>query len=131
MPYGRRTRALHSDTRICSAIRALEKASAPLDPPQSERKRLFDLAGQCSESLLNHLPQRGAYQARKSPHNPANFEVSEDGQDMQQALNVLDTIVFGPGLSSASGGDLSYVPSGGLFPSALGDFIASKTYLLQ
>jgi glutamate/tyrosine decarboxylase-like PLP-dependent enzyme len=53
--------------------------------------------------------------------------ISESGIDVDSALNILKKNVDTPGLNPASGGHLGYIPGGGIYYSALGDFLADVT----
>lgn len=51
--------------------------------------------------------------------------ISEDGIAIDQALEFIRQNVDTPGLNPASGGHLAYIPGGGIYYSALGDYLAA------
>jgi aromatic-L-amino-acid decarboxylase len=55
------------------------------------------------------------------------FGLEESGRPIDDLLEVLQEQVDTPGLNPASGGHLGYVPGGGIFPTALGDYLADVT----
>jgi glutamate/tyrosine decarboxylase-like PLP-dependent enzyme len=50
--------------------------------------------------------------------------ISEDGIGIDAALELIRINVDTPGLNPASGGHLAYIPGGGIYYSALGDYLA-------
>jgi glutamate/tyrosine decarboxylase-like PLP-dependent enzyme len=53
--------------------------------------------------------------------------IAEEPAQIDQLLRLLQYNVDRPGLNPASGGHLGYIPGGGIYPSALGDFLADVT----
>ena len=53
--------------------------------------------------------------------------IQEHGIPMASAIDLLEHDVVRPGGAPASGGYLAYIPGGGLYHSALGDFLAAVT----
>ncbi len=51
----------------------------------------------------------------------------EKGIEMNELMQQLKKHVIDPGLNPASGGHLGYIPGGGLYPAALGDYLAAVT----
>ncbi|HEX6279018.1 MAG TPA: aminotransferase class I/II-fold pyridoxal phosphate-dependent enzyme [Pyrinomonadaceae bacterium] len=51
--------------------------------------------------------------------------ISEDGIAIDHALELIRQNVDTPGLNPASGGHLAYIPGGGIYYSALGDYLAA------
>lgn len=109
-------------------LRSLERESRKLDPGPEERLRLREAANTYTDELLASLDRQPAYRpgfgdpggalARPFPEGPAAIE---------DVLAVLDAEVVAPGLNPASPRSFGYIPGGGLYPSALGDFIADVT----
>jgi aromatic-L-amino-acid/L-tryptophan decarboxylase len=50
--------------------------------------------------------------------------ISETGIDIDEAVDLIRRNVDTPGLNPASGGHLGYIPGGGIYYSALGDYLA-------
>jgi glutamate/tyrosine decarboxylase-like PLP-dependent enzyme len=51
--------------------------------------------------------------------------ISEHGIPLDQAIELIECEVVRPGGTTASGGHLAYIPGGGLYHSALGDYLAA------
>ena len=49
---------------------------------------------------------------------------AENQSDLPGVLELLDTSVLHEGINPASGGHLGYIPGGGIYPAALGDYLA-------
>jgi glutamate/tyrosine decarboxylase-like PLP-dependent enzyme len=102
----------------------LERLSRQLDPGTEVRKNLLKLAGNYSESFLGRLPDAKTY---TRDVGRAGFNASPIGEDPAQMSDLLEFFrreVDTTGILPASGGQMGYIPGGGLYPSALGDFLA-------
>ncbi len=53
-----------------------------------------------------------------------DYPIGEEGRAMDQLLGIIKENIDRPGLNPASAGHLAYIPGGGLYPTALGDFLA-------
>ena len=51
--------------------------------------------------------------------------ISEHGIPIEAAIELLERDVVRPGANTASGGHLAYIPGGGIYHSALGDYLAA------
>lgn len=106
-------------------ILALEKLAQELEPTPRQRKSARDRVIRYTEKFLNEIENRKAYQVSdtkgagllKSP-------ISEKPLGMDKALRLVRDEVDKPGLNPASGGHLGYIPGGGIYYSALGDYLA-------
>ncbi|MCJ7815178.1 MAG: aminotransferase class V-fold PLP-dependent enzyme, partial [Xanthomonadales bacterium] len=109
---------------ILKKLAQLEQLSRQLDPEAKIRKDLFEQAGKYSESFLDQLPGTKTY---TSDDGRNGFDVSPIGEAPAQMSDLLEFFrreVDTTGILPASGGQLGYIPGGGLYPSALGDFLA-------
>ena len=102
----------------------LERQSRLLDPGPAERKDLFGQAGQYAETTLEQLPDTPTYQPDDGRDGFRRSPLSEEPADMAELLAFFRHEVDTTGILPASGGQLGYIPGGGLFPSAVGDFLA-------
>lgn len=115
-------------TTVQEKLQALERESRKLDPAPPERLRLREAANAYTEELLASLDRQPAY--RPGFGNPAGAlaqPFSEAATAVEDVFSVLDAEVVTPGLNPASPRSFGYIPGGGLYPSALGDFIADIT----
>jgi len=53
--------------------------------------------------------------------------ITENGKKLREILPIFNQNVVEPGFNTASGQFMGYIPSGGLYLSALGDFLAATT----
>lgn len=109
-------------------IQRLDPLSRQLDPGTEARQAMNALVLAQAEDFLDQTEAQPAY--RKIPE--ASLELlqsplTEDPAPLEDALELYDRAVNGPGLNPASGGHLGYIPGGGLYASALGDYIAAYT----
>jgi aromatic-L-amino-acid decarboxylase len=106
-------------------IGRLEKKSSGLEPSaeqrESVRKRVIDY----SESFLNQIGTLKTFNvSEEKGAGLLNSPVSEVGADIDDLISLLAENVDKPGLNPASGGHVAYIPGGGIYYSALGDYLA-------
>jgi glutamate/tyrosine decarboxylase-like PLP-dependent enzyme len=53
--------------------------------------------------------------------------IPEQPADLEQVMDLVAREIDGPGLQPASGGHLGYIAGGGIYPGALGDYLAAVT----
>src|ERR1051326_4776254 len=106
----------------------LEKISRLLEPSAGERKEVRKKIVSYTEDFIKHIEKIKAYNF--SPENGAgllNSPISENGIPIDEAISLIEKNVDHPGLNPASGGHLGYIPGGGIYYSALGDYLADIT----
>ena len=109
-------------------LHALEQEARKLDPGPAERLRLREAASAFTENLLATLDRQPAFRpGLGAPGGALSQPFHETAAPVDDVLAALDTEVVGPGINAASPGSFGYIPGGGLYPSALGDFIADVT----
>lgn len=106
-------------------LEQLEKLSRQLDPGPGVRQELFKQAGDYSESFLQRLPETKTYTRDDGRDGFSEFPLGEDPAAMAELLSFFQHEVDTTGILPASGGQLGYIPGGGLYPSALGDYLAA------
>lgn len=113
---------------LTERIEALAAASRALDPGPAGRKHLRrDVIGY-SEDFLKALSTAKAYvDAPGADAGLEEFAVAESSRPAEDVLAAIAKFVDGPALNPASGGHLGYIPGGGLYPAALGDYLAAVT----
>jgi len=77
-----------------------------------------------AEAFLTHLPTARAYTKDEGRSGFSSDPVEETPTNLGALLELLRREVDTTGINPASGGQLGYIPGGGLFPSALGDYLA-------
>lgn len=109
-------------------LRELEKTSRLLEPTAGERKLVRKKVVSYTEDFLKNIEKLKAFNI--SDTNGAallNSPISEKGISIDETLSLIEKNVDFPGLNPASGGHLGYIPGGGLYYSALGDYMADIT----
>lgn len=111
-----------------SQIKNLERQARKLDLGADARSELIDKAKAYSEDFLNALSEKPAHVDSKSRGKGVyDFPVSEDSKPFSQLLDLLNSEVDTPGLNLASGKNAGYIPGGGIYPSAVADFLVAVT----
>jgi len=105
-------------------LKGLEKASVGLDPTVGQRQEMARQTLGFAESFLAQLPNANAFKADRGCNKLLQRPFSEEAAEFPELLEILDTAVMNEGLNPASGGLMGYIPGGGMYPSALGDFLA-------
>lgn len=106
----------------------LEELSKSLEPTENIRKSWMTDIFTYSEDFIVHIKERKAYDIHTPP--ASNFDtvnIFDHPRKMEDVLTFLKINVDSPGINPASGGHIGYIPGGGIFPTALGDFLADIT----
>jgi aromatic-L-amino-acid decarboxylase len=105
-------------------IRKLERVARQLDPGAEQRRALFAQAGDYAESFLEALPGTHTYTRDEGLDGFVDEPPGETPTAMPELLDFFRREVDTTGILPASGGQMGYIPGGGMYPSALGDFLA-------
>jgi aromatic-L-amino-acid/L-tryptophan decarboxylase len=115
-----------STADLLAEIRRLERAARPLEPGASVRKRLRKTVIASSERYLRKVESQRAYvETPDKGIGLLEMPISEEGVPVDAAIRLLEHDVLRPGGHPASAGYLAYIPGGGIYPAALGDFLAA------
>lgn len=113
---------------LIGQIRELQRAAAPLEPDAPTRRILFEALGAHTEAFLDRLPLAGAFQSDPAPAAElSRHPPSERPQALETLLRLFQVSVQDTGVKASSGGHLAYIPGGGLYAAALGDYLAAVT----
>jgi glutamate/tyrosine decarboxylase-like PLP-dependent enzyme len=103
----------------------LEKTSRLLEPGAGNREEIRSRVVAYSENFLENIENIKAYdRIGETGMGILDSPVSETGIGIDEALDILAENVDTVGLNPASGGHLGYIPGGGIYYSALGDYLA-------
>ena len=106
-------------------LQQLEKLSRQLEPDSSAREALRNKVVSHSEMRLEMLPTERAYiMTEEKGKGIYQYPLTEEPSDIDELLKIVYEHVDLPGLHPASGGHLAYIPGGGIYPAALGDYMA-------
>jgi aromatic-L-amino-acid decarboxylase len=112
--------------RLLKRLAELENASQALDPGANRRKKLRTAAFASAERFLRKLHASKAYEETADKGaGLLSAPISERGISIEAAIDLFDREVLKPGGHPASGGYLAYIPGGGLYHSAVADFLAA------
>jgi aromatic-L-amino-acid decarboxylase len=109
-------------------IRSLEAVARRLDPQDADRAALLQPVMDYGNRFLDGIATRPMFvEPATSGASALDAPFLEGPSAIDDVLHIVDTEVDTPGLNPASAGHLGYIPGGGLFHSALGDFLAAVT----
>jgi len=116
-------------TSTLNHIKQLREMSLPLEPDAKQRARWLEQVIQYADAFMDNLPDRPAVVATEDKGvGILDSPISEGPIPIEQALDLLKNHVDRPGENEGtSSGYLAYIPSGGLYTAALGDYIAAVT----
>lgn len=103
----------------------LEEISRRLEPAEQERSEVRERVVEYTEDFLSRIDDIKAYNVSADKGaGLLDSPIGESGIGVDEAIALLRENVDTPGLNPASGGHLAYIPGGGIYYSALGDYMA-------
>jgi len=116
---------IYMNNSIKSRILRLQERSATLDPSQEQRDDLLkDLQGYTNK-FLNNIDNGKYYNSEKANKNA--FSIGTKPKLLKEILKIYANEVASKGIKAASAGHLGYIPGGGIYSSALADYLADIT----
>lgn len=106
-------------------ILQLEESGKILEPTEMERKELLDAAWDYSNNFIKNIETTKAYEPDNSPINKLDELNLNQPIPIEEIVRILDECIDNVGINPASGGHLGYIPGGGLYSSAVGDYLAA------
>lgn len=107
-------------------IKALEKISKLLEPSSDIKKRWNEHVINHADQFIEQLETAPAlYNTEKLGAGILDYDIEETPSELTTLLGALKTHVDEGGINGASPGHMGYIPGGGLYPSALGDYLAA------
>ena len=111
-----------------TGIRHLQKCAQALEPDSAQREYLLKHVIAYANDYLNKISETPAYVPRPDGGRALwDFPIAEEGMDIDQVLALLHQNVDTTGINPTSGRFLGYIPGGGLYHAALGDYLAAVT----
>jgi len=111
---------------LLAELRRLERAARPLEPGAGRRKRLRAAALASAERYLRHTATQPAYvNTDDRSAGLLDAPIREHGRPVDEVIRLFEREVVEPGAHPASPGHVAYIPGGGLYHSALGDYLAA------
>ena len=109
-------------------IKSLEHISRQLEPSLERRKVLSDKVAEYANDFIDRIYDIPAFVSTNDKGSGLyDSTISESSADIATLLELIKHNVDRPGLNPASGGHLGYIPGGGIYYAALGDFLADVT----
>lgn len=107
-------------------INSLASQSSHLEPEPDQRKEWFQQVGDYAEHFLKGLNERPVFSTTSGdPTQWSSDFLPDHPAPLPQLLAFVTSEIDAHGLDPASEGHLGYIPGGGLYPAALGDFVAA------
>ncbi len=114
--------------QLRARLTVLERAGRPLDPGTTRRRALRNPVTAAAERFLRRIDTLKAFDDTEDKGaRLLESPIGEEGLPIHDVLEIIERDVVRPGLNPASGGHLAYVPGGGIYHSALGDYLAAVT----
>jgi glutamate/tyrosine decarboxylase-like PLP-dependent enzyme len=108
-------------------IAQLAQTSRQLEPTPDQRNRWDDAVRGYAHDYIDSLPQEKAFHFEEHPAAGILDFTFGEPKPIEQILDVLKNNIPTAGINPASGGHLGYIPGGGIYPGALGDYLAAVT----
>lgn len=108
---------------LIEQIEALSKEANLLEIDSSERLHLLREVGMFSDQYISRLPN--AFSFTHKPVDKERLQIKQETSSLPELLQIFEEEVTEPGLRAASGGHIGYIPGGGIYAAALGDFLAA------
>ena len=113
---------------MIATIKRLEKIALLLEPDAVYRSQTIEKIISYSENFLENIDNLPSY--KFTEHKGIgiyNSPIQDETGNLEELLQSLKENVDTPGLNPASKGHLGFIPGGGIFHSALGDYLAAIT----
>jgi glutamate/tyrosine decarboxylase-like PLP-dependent enzyme len=113
---------------ILARLDELEPLSRALEETPAERRALTNRVVAFADRMLDGLAERKVWNRGPGARDELlAMGIPEEPADLEQVMDLVEREIDGPGLQPASGGHLGYIAGGGIYPGALGDYIAAVT----
>lgn len=107
---------------LIEKIKGLEDISSSLEPNLEKRNILNDKLHQFTNNFIENIEHVNTFKLGKPTKE--NLAIDGSKSSIDDILKTFQDEVIEWGLKPASGGHLGYIPGGGIYSSALGDFLA-------
>ena len=110
---------------LIDKIAALEECSQELEPSMDQRSHLDEQLKDYVNNFIEHIDQNPSYYCG-DPDNK-KLAVNNEKKELKELLEIYTSEVIKKGINPASGGHIGYIPGGGIYTAAMGDFLAAVT----
>jgi len=117
---------MSANDNLIAQLRQLEEETRLMEPQGKNLENLTSEIVDYAHGYLNNIGEINAYDGSTAPGKKLSVkQFAENGSSISELLNILNSDVDSPGINPASGNHLGYIPGGGIYPSALGDYLAA------
>lgn len=110
---------------MLNKIKELEKQARKLEPSTEDRLGLDKVVQEYAHDFIDRIYEIKAYVVDEEKGKGIyDYPISDEPHDITSLIPIIEKNVDTPGLNPASGGHLGYIPGGGVYPTALGDYLA-------
>ena len=117
--------AVKQESMMRNEIEQLESTARLLEPDNVQREQLLRQVAAYSLEYLEGIGDAPANYAFADGRGLYDSPITEEGTTIEEILSLLGGNVDRSGITTTSGRCMGYIPGGGLFPSALGDYLAA------
>lgn len=107
---------------IIKKLQQLEKQSAQLEPNSVERKAYVELMESYTANFIDQIDELNTFSNSKA--DAEKLKIDGKKKSFEKLLNLYTKEVINHGLVPSSGGHIGYIPGGGIYLSAVADFLA-------
>ena len=111
--------------KLKQRIQDLENISEELEPSELERNKYLQQVQEYANRFINDIERSKAYSSEKVKRDV--LSINGDKKPLKSIIKAFADEVAGKGINAASGGHIGYVPGGGIYTSAIGDYLADVT----
>jgi aromatic-L-amino-acid decarboxylase len=112
-------------TNLKKQILNLHKVSQTLEPNEKERNNYVNEVSKYANAFINELDTTKTFVGSKE--TPNAFALSKNKTSLSEILKLYDDEIATKGIKPASGGHIGYIPGGGIYTSAIADFLVDVT----
>src|SRR5688572_17411109 len=107
---------------LTDRIEAFQKISEQLEPSAIQRNTYNQQVENFANQFIDTIHDRNAYHNGKV--SPGSLSIQTGKKSLEELLEIYRKEVNNNGINPASGGHIGYIPGGGIFAAALGDYLA-------
>lgn len=120
---------MNDQNELINEIVERQNQSDSLEISFTDRRFLLKIVNNYADSYLTKISIDKAYEKEgyEKSEEDEKLEIDNRQHSIQDIVHLIEDRIDKPGLNPASGRHLGYIPGGGLYASALGDYIAAIT----
>src|SRR5690554_4825480 len=108
---------------LISKIKQQEVIANQLDVDLFNRKELLSKVADYTNDFIEKLPTATSFKERADV--TPRLKIDNNTKNMDEILQLFEEEVNEYGIKAASGGHVGYIPGGGIYTAALGDYLAA------